>query len=58
MRTILFRFVSIIILIMIRWQKVGFVFQFFNLLQNLTALENVETAMMFAGLRMQYHSRK
>jgi len=35
----------------IRWQKVGFVFQFFNLLPNLTAQENVETAMMFARLR-------
>ena len=35
----------------IRWQKVGFVFQFFNLLTNLTARENVETAMMFARLK-------
>lgn len=33
----------------LRAQKIGFVFQFFNLLQNLTAAENVETAMMFAG---------
>ena len=31
----------------LRAQKLGFVFQFFNLLQNLTALENIETAMMF-----------
>jgi putative ABC transport system ATP-binding protein len=31
----------------LRGNKIGFVFQFFNLLQNLTALENVETAMMF-----------
>lgn len=31
----------------LRAQKIGFVFQFFNLLQNLTAKENVETAMMF-----------
>jgi putative ABC transport system ATP-binding protein len=31
----------------IRAEKIGFVFQFFNLLQNLTALENVQTAMMF-----------
>ena len=31
----------------LRGQKIGFVFQFFNLLQNLTALENIETAMMF-----------
>ncbi len=33
----------------LRARKIGFVFQFFNLLQNLTAHENVETAMMFAG---------
>ncbi len=33
----------------LRARKIGFVFQFFNLLQNLTARENVETAMMFAG---------
>jgi len=31
----------------LRASKIGFVFQFFNLLQNLTALENIETAMMF-----------
>ncbi|MCL2433467.1 MAG: ABC transporter ATP-binding protein [Clostridia bacterium] len=31
----------------LRAQKIGFVFQFFNLLQNLTALENIQTAMMF-----------
>ena len=30
-----------------RAEKIGFVFQFFNLLANLTALENVEIAMMF-----------
>ena len=30
-----------------RAEKIGFVFQFFNLLQNLTAVENIETAMMF-----------
>ena len=34
----------------LRARKIGFVFQFFNLLQNLTARENVETAMMFAGV--------
>ena len=32
----------------LRATKMGFVFQFFNLLQNLTALENIETAMMFS----------
>jgi putative ABC transport system ATP-binding protein len=34
----------------LRARKVGFVFQFFNLLNGLTAQENVETAMMMAGL--------
>jgi putative ABC transport system ATP-binding protein len=33
----------------LRCRKVGFVFQFFNLLQGLTVRENVETAMMLAG---------
>ena len=33
----------------LRANKIGFVFQFFNLLQSLTALENIQTAMMFAG---------
>ena len=32
----------------IRGEKVGFVFQFFNLLEDLTALENIQTAMMFS----------
>ena len=34
----------------LRGSKIGFVFQFFNLLRNLTAEENVETAMMLAGV--------
>jgi putative ABC transport system ATP-binding protein len=34
----------------LRGKRVGFVFQFFNLLQGLTARENIEIAMMFAGL--------
>lgn len=34
----------------LRARKVGFVFQFFNLLNGLTALENVEMAMMMAGV--------
>ena len=34
----------------LRGQKIGFVFQFFNLLQGLTAFENVEIAMMLAGI--------
>ena len=33
-----------------RAQRVGFVFQFFNLLRGLTVIENVELAMMFAGV--------
>jgi len=32
----------------IRGEKIGFVFQSFNLLENLTASENIQTAMMFA----------
>jgi len=32
----------------LRASKIGFVFQFFNLLKNLTAVENIETAMMFS----------
>ncbi|MCL2576227.1 MAG: ABC transporter ATP-binding protein [Defluviitaleaceae bacterium] len=31
----------------LRSEKIGFVFQFFNLLENLTAIENIQTAMMF-----------
>jgi len=34
----------------IRAKKIGFVFQFFNLLGNLTALENIQTAMMFGKI--------
>ena len=34
----------------LRAEKIGFVFQFFNLLPNLTALENVEMAMMFGQI--------
>lgn len=33
-----------------RAHRVGFVFQFFNLLRGLTVLENIEVAMMFAGV--------
>jgi len=31
----------------VRGEKIGFVFQFFNLLENLTAKENIQTVMMF-----------
>lgn len=34
----------------IRLRRIGFVFQFFNLVPNLTALENVELPLMFAGI--------
>lgn len=34
----------------VRARRIGFVFQFFNLLQSLTAQENVEMAMMLAGI--------
>lgn len=34
----------------LRAKKIGFVFQFFNLLQSLTAQENIETALMLAGV--------
>jgi len=34
----------------LRGKRVGFVFQFFNLMQGLTAIENVEIAMMLAGV--------
>lgn len=34
----------------LRAKKIGFVFQFFNLLQNLTALENIEMALMLSGI--------
>ncbi|PLX85577.1 MAG: lipoprotein-releasing system ATP-binding protein LolD [Desulfuromonas sp.] len=33
----------------LRARKIGFVFQFFNLLQSLSAAENVEAALMLAG---------
>jgi len=34
----------------LRAKKIGFVFQFFNLLQSLTAAENIEIALMLAGV--------
>ncbi|MBI3343430.1 MAG: ABC transporter ATP-binding protein [Gammaproteobacteria bacterium] len=37
----------------IRARRIGFVFQFFNLLPHLTALENVQTALWFGGTSRQ-----
>jgi len=37
-------------LALLRRYKIGFVFQFFNLISNLTALQNVELPMVFAGV--------
>jgi len=34
----------------VRGEKIGFVFQSFNLLENLTAMENIQTAMMFSKI--------
>ena len=42
----------------LRARKVGFVFQFFNLLGSLTAVENVETAMMMTGLPAREQRRR
>ena len=42
----------------LRAKKIGFVFQFFNLLQNLTALENIQTAMMFSKLPVREQKEK
>jgi len=42
----------------LRAKRIGFVFQFFNLLQNLTALENVETAMMFSETKDENHKER
>ena len=37
----------------VRGEKIGFVFQFFNLLENLTAKENIQTVMMFTKNRQK-----
>lgn len=42
----------------LRARSIGFVFQFFNLLRSLTALENVETAMMLAGVPEKEQARQ
>ena len=42
----------------LRTKKIGFVFQFFNLLQSLTARENIETALMLAGVPEKEQSKR
>ena len=42
----------------IRGEKIGFVFQSFNLLENLTASENIQTAMMFAKTNQNSTSKR
>ena len=42
----------------LRAKKIGFVFQFFNLLQNLTALENIQTSMMFGKIPAKEQKKK
>jgi putative ABC transport system ATP-binding protein len=42
----------------LRAEKIGFVFQFFNLLGNLTALENIQTAMMFGKIPKREQQKK
>jgi len=42
----------------IRSKKIGFVFQFFNLVPNLTALENVELPMIFHGIKKSVRTRR
>jgi len=45
-------------LVTFRGKKVGFVFQTFNLVQTLTALQNVELPMIFQGVRKSERIRK
>jgi len=45
-------------LALIRREKIGFVFQFFNIIPSLTALQNVELPMIFAGLDKTKRQKK
>ena len=42
----------------LRGRKIGFVFQFFNLLRSLSAAENIETAMMLSGLPQRQQAER
>jgi putative ABC transport system ATP-binding protein len=42
----------------IRGRKIGFIFQSFNLIPNLTALENVALPMMFQGISLEKREKK
>ncbi|MCL2377630.1 MAG: ABC transporter ATP-binding protein [Defluviitaleaceae bacterium] len=42
----------------IRGEKIGFVFQSFNLLENLTAAENIQTSMMFAKTSRKFANKR
>jgi len=45
-------------LALIRRKKIGFIFQFFNVIPSLTALQNVELPMVFAGLDEDVRKKK
>ena len=45
-------------LVTLRGKKVGFVFQTFNLIQTLSALQNVELPMIFQGIRKAERTRR
>ena len=43
---------------MLRLKNIGFIFQFFNLIPSLTALENIELPMALAGVKKQERRKK
>lgn len=45
-------------LALIRRKKIGFVFQFFNIIPSLTALQNVELPMIFSGVEKTKRTKK
>jgi putative ABC transport system ATP-binding protein len=45
-------------LALIRRKKIGFVFQFFNIIPSLTALQNVELPMIFSGIDKTKRTKK